>query len=52
MSKISADATSISVQISKIIQNWDGRQKVAVEIQKTLFGGINIEHLIESTFFF
>ena len=35
----------------KRIQIWDGRQKVAVEIQKSLCGGRKIENLIESTCF-
>ena len=49
--EISADAPSISVLISKMIQIWDGRKKVAVEIQKTLCEGRNIENLIKSTCF-
>ena len=48
----SYDSPSVSVWISKIIQIWDGRQKVAVEIQKTLCEGRNKENLIESTCFY
>ena len=33
--KISADEPIVSVNIPKIIQIWDGRQKVVVQIQKT-----------------
>ena len=38
--------------ISKIIQVWYGRQKMAVWIQKTLCGGRNTENLIDSTCFY
>ena len=50
--EISVDAPSVSVWISQIIQIWDGRQKVAVEIQKPLFGGIYTDNLIKSTCFY
>ena len=52
MIKVSADAPSVSVWISKRIQIWDGRQQLAVVIQKTLCGGRNTENLIESTCFY
>ena len=42
---------SVSVWISKIIKIWDGRQKVVVEIQKSLCGGIKIDNLIDSARF-
>ena len=35
LDEMSADAPIVSVKIPKIIQIWDGRQKVAIEIQKT-----------------
>ena len=44
---MSADAPIFSVWISKIIQIWGGRQILAVEIQKTLCGGINADDFIE-----
>ena len=47
--QISADAPSVSVLISKRIQIWDGRQKLAVETQKTLCGDRNTYNLINST---
>ena len=50
LADISADAPIISVWISNIIQIWDRRRFVAVEIQKTLCGTRSIENLIESTF--
>ena len=37
---------------SKKIRICDGRQKVAVEIQKTRCGGRNTDNLIESTCFY
>ena len=52
LSEVSADVPSISVWISKRIQIWDGRQKVAVEIQKTLCGGRNTYNFIKSTCFY
>ena len=52
LAEISADAPNISVRISKRIQIWDGRQKLAVEIQKSLCGGRKTENLIESTCFY
>ena len=51
-SEISADAPSVYVWISKIIQIWDGRQKMAVEIQNLFFRGIKSEILIKNTFFY
>ena len=45
--EMSADAPIFSVCISKIIQIWGGRQILAVEIQKTLCGGINADDFIE-----
>ena len=52
LEEMSADAPSVSVWISKRIQIWDGKQKVAVKIQKTLCGGRSTENLIESTCFY
>ena len=49
--EISADEPSISVYISKSIYIWDGRQKVAVEIQNSLCGGRKTDNLIDSTCF-
>ena len=47
-----ADAPSVSVFIKKIIQIWDRRQKVAVEIQKTLcWGGRKTKNFVEPTYF-
>ena len=48
---MSASLPSASVQISKRIQIWDGRKKVAVKIQKSFCGGKKTENLIESTCF-
>ena len=42
---------SFSVRLSKRIQIWDGRQKVALEIQKSLCRGRNKDNLVESTCF-
>ena len=43
---MSDDVPIVSVKIPKIIQIWDGRQKVAVEIQKTQtnreFNGVHV----------
>ena len=52
LAEMSADAPSVSLLISKIIQIWDERKKVSVEIQKTLCGGINADNLIGSTCFY
>ena len=46
--EISADAPSVSVWISNIIQIWCGRQKVAVEIQKKILRVLNTDNLIIS----
>ena len=46
-----ADAPSVFVWISNRIQIWDGRQNVAVDIQKSLCGGRNAENLIDSRSF-
>ena len=46
-----ADGPSFSVCLSRRIQIWDGKQKVAVEIQKSLCEGRKTENLIESTCF-
>ena len=45
---MSANAPRISVLISKRIQIWYGRQKMAVEIQRSLCGGRNTDNLIYS----
>ena len=50
--QISADAPSVSVLISKIIQIRYGRQKVAVELHKTLCKVIKTDNLIKSTYFY
>ena len=44
--EMSADSTSVSVQIFDRIQIWYGRQIVTVEIQKTLCGSRNTENFI------
>ena len=43
---------SISLWIPNIIQIWDGRKKLAVEIQKSLCRGLKADNLIESTCFY
>ena len=50
--EISADVPSLSVWILKIIQIWDGGQKVALEIQKLVCGSRKMENSIESTGFY
>ena len=44
---MSAFLPSVSAWITKRIQIWDGRHKVAVEIQKVICGGIKTENLVE-----
>ena len=50
-SDISTDAPSFSVRILKKIKIWYGRQKMAVDIQKTRCGVRNRENLIKSACF-
>ena len=50
--EINADAPSVSAWISNIIQIWDRRQKVAVEIQMSLCGDRKTDNLIEYTCFY
>ena len=50
ISKMSAYAPNVSLCILKRIKIWYGRQKVAIEIQKSRLGGRKTYNLIESTF--
>ena len=50
--EISADASSVSVQIQKRIQIRYGRKIVGVGIQKMLCVGRNAENIIKPTYFY
>ena len=51
LAKMSAFLPSVYAWIPKIIQNWGGRQKLALEIHKSLCGVRKKDNLIDSTCF-